>query len=143
MLDQTKTCSACGVEKTLDHFSKRAASRDGLQLTCRECQRVRRAARTASELAPQQPKAKPKPAPQQPKPKRTPRRPYVGLAGCHVVGGLVRFAAPESGRPDAVVLRCKCGHDHILKPSWRRLREGEDLHPDATVVRAASMKVRR
>lgn len=33
----TKVCSACGIEKPLDQYNKRAASKDGLNGWCRPC----------------------------------------------------------------------------------------------------------
>ena len=32
-----KTCTKCGVEKTLDSFNKQKASKDGLQYKCKDC----------------------------------------------------------------------------------------------------------
>lgn len=32
-----KVCNKCGVEKPFDQFSKRKASKDGLQFKCKEC----------------------------------------------------------------------------------------------------------
>lgn len=36
---KTKKCSKCGRELTLDNFSKNAKHKDGLQYTCKDCQR--------------------------------------------------------------------------------------------------------
>lgn len=36
----SKTCSKCGILKTLDCFYKRKAGKDGLQAKCKDCQRV-------------------------------------------------------------------------------------------------------
>lgn len=38
---KTKKCSKCGRELTLDNFSKRASSSDGLQYCCKDCHRER------------------------------------------------------------------------------------------------------
>ena len=35
-----KTCGKCKIDKNVEHFSKRAASDDGLQMYCKECMGV-------------------------------------------------------------------------------------------------------
>jgi len=35
-----KTCTKCGVEKTLDSFNKRKIAKDGLQYTCKACKKA-------------------------------------------------------------------------------------------------------
>jgi DNA-directed RNA polymerase subunit RPC12/RpoP len=36
-MEKTKRCSTCGKALTLDHFSKRASAKDGLQYSCKDC----------------------------------------------------------------------------------------------------------
>lgn len=44
-----KACSTCGVEKSLDQFQVRRASKDGLTASCKSCLRARDAARYPKE----------------------------------------------------------------------------------------------
>lgn len=37
---KTKTCSRCGFDRPHDEFNKKSRNKDGLQSTCRECQRA-------------------------------------------------------------------------------------------------------
>ena len=45
----TKACSCCGIEKQMDAFQVRAASKDGRTASCRECLKARDKARYPKE----------------------------------------------------------------------------------------------
>src|SRR6476469_1386687 len=48
---ETKVCSVCGTEKPLTEYYKRAASLDGLQARCKDCNRTPEAREKQQEAA--------------------------------------------------------------------------------------------